>query len=745
MEGSFGEGLEFDGVEGTFAEGVTFELADFELQPSTAYTLAITSVKVDGTELAPEGGYALNFKTRGAERKMSWTFTIDAESAAQIVADAAANTTEDPEHYIDILKNGATTHRYYVPARNYEEIMLPDGTALPMTEDLTFKFGNKVFYVGDTEGSYKDLIAFNGKNQYMVIPDCQEGDIIIFNANRATKGTADKQTCIQAMNGAAIAPDGLESSNGIKDSIWLGSSYTNFKFEVLAAGDVTFRFSNCLMKSINIEEKQEKLPRYYSVLAMYKEGDEAIILKELVSRTSGITGSTVKTNYPYWLADNDGKVYTHGSKGSEFMEQFDLKNGVGDTIFVINYAKTDIEGVVYLSEGEDIEGAVACTSPNATVRSSMGKSGYVTEDTKLVTLKEGTYKIKAIIFDADKTPSYVVTLSKGEGEENDIYLSATATNWTEAESDLLTITEPTDITLKAGGSDTHGLDVIMIYASEDAPEEPDEFRNYSVIAAYTAADGTQKVLKELVPTTEGKVGETINVNYSYWLADSEGVLYTKGATSKQYIAPFTLESGEGDVQFVIEYTKEGTENVAFVSEGEEIEGAVACTSGNAAIRSSKGAAAYFTADTKVTTLQPGYYMVKAILFDEAKSPESVCTLSYDGKEISFQATKTNWTAVATEYTLNITEATDLNVKAGGNEKAGLDIIAVYAVDAPVNRFGDLNGDGIVNALDIQIVINEAVKENNQNLNCDLTDDGTVNALDIQTVINLASGVETKVE
>ena len=72
LEGSFGtEETAFDGVEGTFASGVTFDLIDFELQPSTDYALTITSVKVDGVELAAEGGYILNFKTRGTERKMS--------------------------------------------------------------------------------------------------------------------------------------------------------------------------------------------------------------------------------------------------------------------------------------------------------------------------------------------------------------------------------------------------------------------------------------------------------------------------------------------------------------------------------------------------------------------------------------------------------------------------------------------------------------------------------------------------
>ena len=62
------------------------------------------------------------------------------------------------------------------------------------------------------------------------------------------------------------------------------------------------------------------------------------------------------------------------------------------------------------------------------------------------------------------------TLTKGAGEENEIYLSAVSTNWTEAESDLLTITEATDITLKAGGGDNHGVDVIMIYAATEDPD-----------------------------------------------------------------------------------------------------------------------------------------------------------------------------------------------------------------------------------------------------------------------------------
>ena len=477
INGNFGsDDTAFEELSATFASGITFDLQEYGLAPSTEHTLSITSVKVDGIELAADTTYTLHFKTRSAERKMSWTFTIDAESAAQIVAEGSANPAggeaEDATKYMDITKNNATTHRYYVPARNYEEIMLPDGTPLPMTEDLLFKFGSKVFYVGDTEGSYKELICFNGQNQYMTIPDCQEGDIIIFYANRATKGSATKQTCIQAMNAAAIAADGLESSTGVADSIWLGSSYANYKFEVQVAGDVNFRFSNCLLKSIEVSEAQPKLPRNYSIVAAYTDGDNTTVLKELVAKTEGITGSTIKTNYSYWLADAEGNAYTHGAKGSEFTEAFDLKNGEGDTTFVVSYKKAAYTGVKYLCEGEDLPEAIVSTHQNTVIRSSMGKAGYVLQDTKLVTLQPGTYKARAVLFDGRKTGGYICTLSKGEGEANEIYLTATADNWTEAESDLITITEPTDITLKASTDENGALDILMIYASDDAPEDP---------------------------------------------------------------------------------------------------------------------------------------------------------------------------------------------------------------------------------------------------------------------------------
>ena len=244
----------------------------------------------------------------------------------------------------------------------------------------------------------------------------------------------------------------------------------NYKFEVQVDGDLTFLFGNFRMKSITISEAQEKKPCKYNVVAVYEGEESTIVLKELVAETEAMSGTSVKMQFPYWLKDEEGNVYQHAAISKEFNTSFELNS---DTTYVLSYTKTDMEGAVYLSEGEDIPGATACTQANAAIRSSMSKAGYVTEDTKLVTLQPGSYKIRAILFDAAKEPNYICTLTKGEGEENEIYLSASATNWTNAESDLLEITEPTDITLKAGGGESQGIDVIVIYAFNDDPGDVD--------------------------------------------------------------------------------------------------------------------------------------------------------------------------------------------------------------------------------------------------------------------------------
>ena len=464
LEGNFGnEDLAFDGVEGTFASGVVFDLADFGIEPAKDYTLKITTVKVNGENLAPAEGYALNFKTRGAERKMSWKFQTDAATEAMIAEKIGTDAN-------DYWKYATKGPRIQSQVKFVDEEVTIDGTTvIPFLEDLYITTASSdCMLLGATEASTYNRLHLAKKGNKIVIPDCRVGDVIDIKF-----GYVDTKSEYSLQIPGTISES---ATNEAKDSVQSPKSPSVYRFESQVDGDLTVYVNNSVVLYIEITEGMPKVSRNYNVVAAYVDGDNTTVLKELVGKTEGMTGSTIKANYPYWLADADGNVYTHGTKGNEFVESFDLKNNGGeneDTTFVINYKKTDYTGVVYLSEGEEIQNAVECSHANAAIRASNCKAGYVLEDTKLVTLQPGTYKIRAVIFDANKTPGYVVTLTKGEGELNEIYLSASATNWTETESDLLTITEPTDIVLKAGGSGTTGLDAIIIYASTDAPDDPD--------------------------------------------------------------------------------------------------------------------------------------------------------------------------------------------------------------------------------------------------------------------------------
>lgn len=507
LAGAFND-VDFDEVGGSFASGVTFDLGEFELESGTEYTLTITSVKVDGAELAAEGGYKLNFKTRGAERKMSWSFVIDEDTKAKIIADDGNDPAYNESNGGNFWKCIKADERHYVhQSLKDSEIMLDAENVFPMAEDLTFNAGADKLFVGDLSGSFKGMLVFNATNLKMTIPDCKVGDVITFSGVNATKGNSSKQTCIYTLNGDAFAPEGLESSRGFVDSVWV-SAKGSFKFEAQIDGDISFYFGNFRMTGIEIAEAQPKVARKYNIVAAYTEDETTTTLKELVAQTEGITGSTVKVNYPFWLADAEGNAYTHGARGAEFVESFELKNGEGDTTFVVNYNKTAFSGVVFLSEGEDLTGATLCGSNNAVVRSSMGKAAYFAEDVNLCTLQPGTYKIRAVLFDASSTPGYSITLTKGAGEENEIYLTAALVNFSEVETELIEITEATNITLKAGGNDTTGLDAIMIYASTDAPEDPDGINEVKdakkVVARKVAKDG--RILIQTAAGTFNAIG-----------------------------------------------------------------------------------------------------------------------------------------------------------------------------------------------------------------------------------------------
>ena len=446
-----GDAILLQGVAGTYKDGVVFKDFD-ELQNDMKYTFKITYFTAGGDEeIAWEEGSepTLTFFTKTAERKLKWDFRNTTDDITAIKASIDNN---------EGLWNPSSKDRFAIAkSYDYEEVMLDANTILPITADLYIKCAGDQMLVGSPSNSSYNRLQFNGKRSFL-IPDCVKGDEIYIKATRAAK----KSPWLQVINGECE-----DGKNEAKDSVALGSSNVTYKFVMQADGDVQVNVNNACLLSIEIIPGNVEKKKYtYSVVAKDPEGN---ILKTFVPETIGVERDVIKGNYSYWMKTADGKLVTYGTKGNPFSYSFTLQS---DTIFVLDYTDTQKDGVVYLSEAEDIEGAVICTNANSEIRSSNCKAAHFEADTKICTLQPGTYKICAVVFDAQKTTNYIAKFNVGETAYE---LAATSTNFTEAETSLIEVTEPTDVTIAAGGDDKTGLDIIAIYASTDSPEpEPGE-------------------------------------------------------------------------------------------------------------------------------------------------------------------------------------------------------------------------------------------------------------------------------
>lgn len=186
---------------------------------------------------------------------------------------------------------------------------------------------------------------------------------------------------------------------------------------------------------------------------------------------SGFEGDQINVPYPMYL-EADGQLYKKDkglSASNEFNFKFNLTEN--DLAKSIEYAAvTDFSNIVYLSEGEDIEGLTPCNSANTGVRSSNSSSAYAPSDTKITTLEAGKYKLYAVIYDASKSPNSHWIFMAGDNQIAD--LNCTAVNIQELASEEFEIFAETDIIMAKAGNNNMGLDAIYIQKTGDV-ELPD--------------------------------------------------------------------------------------------------------------------------------------------------------------------------------------------------------------------------------------------------------------------------------
>ena len=156
-------------------------------------------------------------------------------------------------------------------------------------------------------------------------------------------------------------------------------------------------------------------------------------------------------------------------------------------------------------------------------------------------------------------------------------------------------------------------------------------------------------------------GESASYGYPQYIA-VEGVLYK---ADKQGSNPWWGESytiTENNAVRGFQYAKEGNESIVFCSEAEDIDGLTVVSGGNTDIRASNRKGAYATAETTITTLQPGIYRVFGATYGNASTE---FTLKAGDATVFSVTTSGNPSHTTGDYFL-VTEPTDLVMPAAGN-------------------------------------------------------------------------------
>ncbi len=229
----------------------------------------------------------------------------------------------------------------------------------------------------------------------------------------------------------------------------------------------------------------------YTINAVDGEGNPLKTLK----KGTNFEAETFDVAYAAYI-NVDGTIYkssklSSDKKGYYFSMTLDADNTTKDVAFTAS----DITGVVYFSEAEDIEGLTLTNNSNTFIRSSNGASAYAKDgDVVFTTLPNGKYKIATVICDASKNAGSVWNFKAGD--TNVFEFTATSVNWAEGTSEEFELNAAsTDITLVKNGGNNQGVDLIYIIKTGDAELTTPSIPAAENIAALKAlADGTEATL-----------------------------------------------------------------------------------------------------------------------------------------------------------------------------------------------------------------------------------------------------------
>ena len=495
------EAGQFEGLEGNLEEGVSFSISDIlfegQIAENTTYTVTINKITV-----GEEGGafykvieepivLVLTTKGPGIKEPRAWEFTTTKETAEAI---SASITNGFGVWGVAASK---TKGRYYVskPMEN-SPLYIADGVELPNTEGLLFTMNsaNDILFGTPQHDGYNEDVSkggnngrmqFGGSTPVLIIPQCSAGDEVTIKALYASSSGSSLTIENGTVDGAtSIAP--------------LEKNAKEYIIIVSEDGDLVLKSKSVVYNSISIYPYNPNKKEYnYSVVAQTPEGE---VLKT-IAEGKELENTKVEGAYSYWLADSEGKLYTRGAKGTPFTYSAVINS---EDPVVLEYAAKSFDGmakVMFLSEAEDLAGVTRSDAANSAARSSNAKSAFAESDVELTVLPAGTYKIRVIIFDGNKNGGQAsVTFSYGDNADEQVTLTSDAENFSEVETEVITLTEARQVIWKAGGDKARALDAVLIYQWDKA------LSVNGVAEANAAAPGVVKFAKDnslLIKTAKG--------------------------------------------------------------------------------------------------------------------------------------------------------------------------------------------------------------------------------------------------
>ena len=220
------------------------------------------------------------------------------------------------------------------------------------------------------------------------------------------------------------------------------------------------------------------------------------------SLTGKYIGDVVTITYPrLWLVGTTLYSTTQDAHGNGYYKWNYTLDG-NDA--VVEYNTTEATGVVYYSEGEDIEGMTADASSNADVRCSGGKGGRSSEELTLTTLGTGVYKLTSRVWGG---ATYTYTY-RAAGTD----VLAHATTGSLSDNNVCFNVVSSTAAIKVQGVDTGGkvLDYVYIQKLDDATVSVynGDFENSTWDKGWlgTGSDKSKAFVKQTSSQTWGATG-----------------------------------------------------------------------------------------------------------------------------------------------------------------------------------------------------------------------------------------------